>query len=459
MRPSATYGVRPRAEPKMGVATRAGASAARVTGERPSGASYPLGVPGAPAGDGAAAGPSTPAAEDVAPSAPGAPGTAPGEPAPDVAPGGETGGEAAPEASAIAQGEAVTPPGDALPVDTATHAPQTASPDATASTSTTRSADEVAASDANTASASGASRPDATERFASSSAVDADDEPASGRCAKPFLASEALMDELAPVEPGRRTARLWCAWLGAWLTLFGALPLVELRPGGLQAAVPSLVVGAIALVAARARVIYRQRAVAMVVLGLLTGIVGLHGTPVGAPSLSLPRLAPAIALSAAVVFRTRYRAYAGARVFLGIAIIVSLPFVGLTALDFRGGFGVAQVGSLVALAAIAASLSGFMGAETTGPGPYAAHGVILAFAIELALHVLFSPDGERTTATLPDVVSASLAFAGACMLASFGVFQILAWRFAADARRIDLHSPKADHEERRDSEVDWTTRG
>jgi hypothetical protein len=279
------------------------------------------------------------------------------------------------------------------------------------------------------------------------------------RGSKPFLASEALMEDLAPFEPGRRSAKRWCAGLGLGLILFGVLPLIQARSGGVGAAVPSLVVGTIALIAALSPVTYRQRAVAMVVLGLLSGIVGLDGTAVGGASLSLTRLVPAIALSAALVFRLRYRAYSGARIFLGIALALSCPFVILAVLNLANDFGAAQVGSIVALVAIAASLTGFMGAETTGAPSYLAHGIVIAFAIELALRALFAPGGERTAATIPEVVTAALAFAGVSRLAALGLFQILAWRFAADARRIDLHSPPVESEKKPDSEVDWATRG
>ena len=81
--------------------------------------------------------------------------------------------------------------------------------------------------------------------------------------AKPLLASEALMEDLAPVEPARRDARVWCAACGIGFVLFGALPLVGLLPGALAAAVPWLVTGAISLIAGAARVTYRQRAIAM----------------------------------------------------------------------------------------------------------------------------------------------------------------------------------------------------
>ena len=78
-------------------------------------------------------------------------------------------------------------------------------------------------------------------------------------------------------------------------------------------------------------------------------------------------------------------------------------------------------------------------------------------AIELALRALFSPDAERTPATITDVVSGALAFAGASTLAALGLFQILAWRFAADARRINLHSRPVETD-RHSSDVDWSTR-
>jgi len=198
-----------------------------------------------------------------------------------------------------------------------------------------------------------------------------------------------------------------------------------------------------------------------VVLGLLSGIVGLDGTAVAGAGLSLIRLVPAIALSAALVFRARYRAYSGARVFLGIALLLACPFVVLSALDFAGGYGVAQAGSTVALAAIAVSLVGFMGSETTGAGPYLSFGIVIAFALELALRALFAQGYEGGSAPLSvitDVVSGALAFSGASTLAALGLFQILAWRFAADARRIDLHSPKSERKKLEDSAVDWATR-
>lgn len=287
----------------------------------------------------------------------------------------------------------------------------------------------------------------------------------SDRHSRPFLASEALMEDLAPVEPAGASARTWCAVLGAGFAVLGTLPLLGLRPGGFSAGIPSLVIGAIALVAALSRVTYRQRAVAMVVLGLLSGMVDLGGTRavlaagVGGVGWSLSRLVPAIAVAAALIFRSRYRAYGGARIFLGAALLTAVPFVIHAVLSFSSGFGPAQIGSLVALAAIAASLTGFMGSETTGAGPYLAWSIVIAFAAELAIRALWSPGALQTPANIVDVSIAATAFAGAAILTALGLFQIAASRFAADARRINLHPPASGPEVRRDdSNVDWSTR-
>jgi hypothetical protein len=281
--------------------------------------------------------------------------------------------------------------------------------------------------------------------------------------AKPLLASEALMEDLAPVEPARGAARLWCAWMGAAFLIFGCLPLFGLVPGHtdpMGAPIPWFVTGAIALVASITRVTYRQRAVAMVVLGVLSGVVALHGAggalvrADGSTAWGLARLFAAIAIPAALLFRARYRAYAGARVFLGAALLVSLPFAVHTAWNLAGSGGVAQAGAVVVLLVLVGSLTGFMGSETTGAGAYLAPATVITLACELALRALGG--SSRLGAA-----TGAVAFAGAAGLASLGVFQILAWRFAADARRIDIHRvpresrpPASD----RDPASDWSTR-
>jgi hypothetical protein len=276
------------------------------------------------------------------------------------------------------------------------------------------------------------------------------------------------MDDLAPMQPARVAARLWCVALGLGALLLGSAPLVGLRPGGLTAASPSFVLGAIALVAALARVSYRQRALALVVLGALAAVLGLNGSGpaagigVGGFAWGLLRLVGAVGLSAALVFRGRYRAFRGARFLLGAGFVTALPFMVHAALLLVGahGFGPEQVGAGLALAAVIAALTGFMGSETTGAAPYTAFGVIVTLSLELGLEALagtpwLGPDG------FPHVLAASLAtaaFAGTTAVIALGCFQILAGRFAADARRINLHAPVRE-KTKLERTGDWPTQG
>jgi len=274
---------------------------------------------------------------------------------------------------------------------------------------------------------------------------------------RPLLASEALMEDLAPVEPARDAARIWCACMGVAFLLFGALPLLGWVPG--RAPVPWFLTGVIALVASITRVTYRQRAVAMVVLGLLSGMVALHGAghtllhADGGAAWALTRLIAAVVLPAAALFRARYRAYTGARIFLGAALALSLPFAAHASARLVGADALATGSAVVVLFVLAGSLVGFMGSETTGAGAYVAGATVVTLAMDLALRGL--EHGSWLAAG-----SGAVAFGGASGLAALGLFQILAWRFAADARRIDLHSrresrpPGSD----RDPASEWSTR-
>lgn len=307
---------------------------------------------------------------------------------------------------------------------------------------------------------------DPTQRPPGAATSPSDAAPASiATPAKPLLASEALMEDLAPVEPARRDARIWCAACGVAFLLFGALPLIGLLPGG--AALPWLVTGAISLIAGVARVAYRQRAIAMLVLGLLTGMVALQGSGTlvladGGAGWGVARLFSAVALTAALLFRARYRAYAGARVFLGAALAISVPFMihAVLALVADGGFGAAQVGALLVLVAIATTLIGFMGAETTGAGPYLAPVLVGAFAVELASRGVAVVGWSNGIPPILGVMVGASGFGAAAGFTALGLFQILAWRFAADARRIDLHSPLREPAPRseHDPSREWSTR-
>src|SRR5262245_38729641 len=89
-----------------------------------------------------------------------------------------------------------------------------------------------------------------------------EDEPPEGyrpSMPQPLLASEALIEDLAPLEPARRAARIWCAVVGAAFAGFAALSFLGMRPGGVEAALPSSVLAGLALLASLGSISYRHR--------------------------------------------------------------------------------------------------------------------------------------------------------------------------------------------------------
>jgi len=285
--------------------------------------------------------------------------------------------------------------------------------------------------------------------------------------AKPLLASEALMEDLAPIEPSRTAARLWCAAVGVGFAGLGALPLLGVRPGGTTAALSSFLFGGVTLAAALTRVSYRHRAVAMLILGMVAALVGLGGAgpaaniATSAPVLGFARLLAATTLPAALLFRARYRAYAGARWLLAAAFVCALPFVILTVLRLAAlAPELATAGSFVALGVVVAALVGFMGSETTGAGTYVGLGVLCGLGTELALSDLSHAGAFATWQSPTSSILAAVAFVAATGLSALGLFQILAWRLSDDARRIDLHAATPEKPRRRPeppTTSDWSS--
>ena len=182
---------------------------------------------------------------------------------------------------------------------------------------------------------------------------------------------------------------------------------------------PAFVLGAVAVVAALARVTYRQRAVAMVVLGILSATLGFWGPgpatgiTVGGEGWAVLRLLAATVLPAALLFRARYRAFTGARLILGAAFASALPFLGVAVFRLLPmSFGIVETGICLAVVAIIASLSGFMGANTTGAGTFMGLAVIGSLAVELVGESLAAPGALESVATIAAGLTAALVFAG-----------------------------------------------
>jgi len=313
------------------------------------------------------------------------------------------------------------------------------------------------------------------------------------RPSRPLLASEALMEDLAPVEPLGPQARVVCVVAGVLFGIFGSLPVLGIQPAGRNAMIPSVVVGAVTLFAAVARVTYQKRAIAMIALGAIVTILGVAETgpargiaTVGAV-WAIALGAAAAALPAALLFRARYRAFEGARLLLGVAFVASLPFaVHLIAkLVEAPTFGLGELGAVVGLAILAAGLPGFMGSETTAAGSFVALVMLVGFGLQAGLERLgalvpgslsdvlgvaqlaadeatdvgqAAPTVALSAGALWDAAVTAVALTASAFLASIGVFQLLAWKLAPVARMIDVRKTQDSDPDERPSIEDWSTR-
>jgi hypothetical protein len=201
--------------------------------------------------------------------------------------------------------------------------------------------------------------------------------------------------------------------------------------------------------AALQRIRYDRRAWIMVAVGLVASVLGFEATGPAAslgdvePVLGLARLLAASALPAALLFRSRYRAFRGARWILLVGYVAALPFAIEAAMRLASDGAVApRVGAGFALAALIAASAGFMGSETTGAASYTAFGIIGALSLDRGIELATqAPLGDLLARWEPlgGATLAIAAFAGTASIISLGLFQILASRYAATARRINLY--------------------
>jgi hypothetical protein len=190
---------------------------------------------------------------------------------------------------------------------------------------------------------------------------------------KLVLASEALKEDLAPLEPGRGAGRLGIGGVALALALLGLAMRFGVGRGALPSNASSVTFAAsgAALALAALPFSYSIRAGAAAALGIALIVLGVDRIGPISIARSAPDVARLVALTAlpgALLFRARYRAYRRARWVLLAALAASLPF----ALD--RGWTVADASLPIALRAgaaadvfiILAGLFGFMGEYTTG---------------------------------------------------------------------------------------------
>jgi hypothetical protein len=279
---------------------------------------------------------------------------------------------------------------------------------------------------------------------------------------KPLLASEALMEDLAPVEPWSQEARYWAAGWGLLFVLLGIAP--YLTSGVAGGSVLSFVLGALTLAIAGAPVTYATRAVLLIVIGAACGGLGMAGFGPAAVlegtvgAWAILHLVTATGLPAALLFRARYRAYVGARYILVAALGATFPFVGYCLLMLGQDDLAVQVASGIALAAVALSLLGFMGSETTIAGSWVAAVVIVTVAGQIGVEALIGVGSEALTLQILWATGSVIAFAGASLLGALGVFQVLASRHWVEARDVDLRRRNVERPKLPSITDFWSTR-
>lgn len=257
----------------------------------------------------------------------------------------------------------------------------------------------------------------------------------------PILASEVLREELAPIEPGRITLRLWLTGMSACMAAIGVLIWFGYLPDSSEAA--CLALGAAGLTLLATLVPYALRGVLVSVAGLTVIVFGLLGRgPLHAlvPAhkevfTGLARVLAATCLPAALLFRARYRAYRGARIALVFGLLLAAPAVAHAGLVIASGPSIARVTSALVVLSVLTSLLGFMGSGTTGASTAWAIAVVVTIGIDLSLPVLWP-----TPALKPHLsqVETGIVFVVSCALTAIGLFKILASVLAGDARRVDV---------------------
>jgi hypothetical protein len=286
--------------------------------------------------------------------------------------------------------------------------------------------------------------------------------------AKPLLASEALRDDLAPVDPLARAARIWGTLAGLAFGALAFLPASLAGVPGSHAGHTSFHLGlavttvAVSLLPLR----YAWRAAVLVFVAVACGLLGIAGRGPAAALAAITgewgllHLLAGTALPAALLFRARYRAFRGARIILLTALVLTLPYAAYAAFAVASGGAIAvQIVSAAAVLVVLLSLLGFMGAETTGGGNAMAILQILAVSAQLLAALVATVDLGRQPLWGAGALGSVLAFSAASLLGSLGAFQLLSWQYGPQARSVDTSARLPAERPRKHSMVDWLTRG
>lgn len=268
----------------------------------------------------------------------------------------------------------------------------------------------------------------------------------------PLLASEVLREELAPLQPGASACRLWLAGIALAMVMLGlamrlgvGVPAIRIDASTLSFSMAGALV-AIAVLPFP----YAVRASLALLLGAGMMALGLRGSgPLagiavdGSVARTIARLVVLTALPAALLFRSRYRAYQRARIVLAAALVVALPFLALEAALVLDGSApvVSRAGAASSITIVLLSLFGFMGQGTTGGGSVFAVLILVALPLEVGLRHFTLADSDSGQLTYP---ATALGIVCMAALTSFGVYQLLATLFGPEARRLSVTPVRAE---------------
>ncbi len=263
----------------------------------------------------------------------------------------------------------------------------------------------------------------------------------------PILASEVLREDLAPTEPGRRASRLWDAVVAVLFLAVGICLRFDLGVADLAPQAGAICLAAAAAIGATALVPfpYVWRAAVGGLVGAVVVVAGLFGggplallgDAASATWLESFRVITCVALPAALLFRSHYRAYERGRVLLATSFVLALPFLVEEAFLATQGVAIARVGAALALTGTLSALIAFMPAPTTSVTAWCAQTLTFLVALELGLRQFHAPlpAGSGPLA----YALTGVAFFASVVPIALGLFQMLSFVYSREARLVDLH--------------------
>jgi len=259
--------------------------------------------------------------------------------------------------------------------------------------------------------------------------------------ARPILASETLLEEIAPLQPAKTLIRYWLAGSSFVFFVSGLLHSQGmLLPK--SSAIHAFIVGMLAVLLAGLPIPYKARAAASIAIGLSIIVAGLCHAGLLSHLIGgrdsgfweLLRMVAATALPATLLFRARYRAYRGARYALIVGLMLALPTAIHESLDTFSGSMTERITSAAVMLSLLGSLLGFMGTGTTGASTLWAYAVVVSLGLDIAARALLPTQPHEAM----NHAHTSVMFILSCLLIAYGIFEFLAVVFAKDARRTDV---------------------